>query len=91
MGSPLAAGGSSFVAFSIGAIVPVVPYVLTSGLVAFWASLIVSLVALFGVGAAVSFLTHRPPLVVGARQAGLGLAAAVVTYGIGALLGTAVS
>ncbi len=89
MGSPLAAGGSSFVAFSIGAIIPVVPYLLLSGMVAFWVSLIVSMVALFGVGAAVSVLTHRPPLIVGARQALLGLAAAAITYGIGALLGVA--
>ena len=91
MGSPLAAGGSSFIAFSIGAIVPVVPYLLIAGMAAFWVSLVVSLVALFAVGAAVSLLTHRPPLIVGARQAGLGLAAAVVTYGIGTLLGASVA
>jgi VIT1/CCC1 family predicted Fe2+/Mn2+ transporter len=91
MGSPLAAGGSSFLAFSIGAIVPVVPYVLAAGTVAFWSSLVVSIVALFAVGAAVSTLTHRPPILVGARQAGLGLAAAVVTYGIGALLGASMA
>jgi VIT1/CCC1 family predicted Fe2+/Mn2+ transporter len=89
MGSPLAAGGSSFVAFSIGAIIPVIPYLLLGGMTAFWVSLIVSMVALFGVGAAVSVLTHRPPLIVGARQALLGLAAAGITYGIGALLGVA--
>jgi VIT1/CCC1 family predicted Fe2+/Mn2+ transporter len=87
MGSPFAAASSSFTAFSIGAIVPVVPYVLAAGMVAFWASLLVSVAALFLVGAAVSTLTHRPPLLVGARQAGLGLAAAAVTYGIGTLLG----
>ncbi|HYO42805.1 MAG TPA: VIT1/CCC1 transporter family protein [Candidatus Limnocylindrales bacterium] len=87
MGSPLAAGGSSFVAFSIGAIVPVIPYLLFNGMTAFWVSLVVSTIALFGVGAAVSLLTHRPPLLVGARQAGLGLAAAAVTYAIGTLMG----
>ena len=90
MGSPTAAAGSSFAAFSIGAIVPVIPYLLFAGMVAFWASLAASLVALFAVGAGVSVLTHRPPLIVGARQAGLGLAAAAVTYGIGALLGASV-
>lgn len=87
MGSPLAAGGSSFLAFSLGAIVPVIPYIIATGTVAFWASLVVSIAALFAVGAAVSTLTHRPPLLVGARQAGLGLAAAIVTYAIGSLLG----
>jgi len=91
MGSPLAASGSSFLAFSIGAIIPVVPYILVHGPLAFWISLVVSTIALFGVGAAVSLLTHRPPLVVGARQAGLGLAAAAVTYAIGTLLGASVA
>ena len=89
MGSPMSAALSSFTAFSIGAIIPVIPYVLAVGAVAFWGSLVVSMVALFGVGAAVSTLTHRPPLWVGARQAGLGLAAAIVTYAIGTLLGAA--
>ena len=91
MGSPVAAAGSSFLAFSLGAIIPVVPYVVLVGMAAFWASLAVSTVALFGVGAAVSVLTHRPPLLVGARQAGLGLAAAAVTYAIGSLLGASVA
>ncbi len=90
MGSPLAASSSSFLAFSLGAIVPVVPYLIAVGGVAFWGSLLVSVAALFAVGAAVSVLTHRPPLLVGARQAGLGLAAAIVTYGIGSLLGASV-
>lgn len=91
MGSPLAAGGSSFVAFSLGAVIPVIPYLLLAGMTAFWVSLVVSTIALFAVGAAVSLLTHRPPLIVGARQAGLGLAAAAVTYAIGTLLGASVA
>ncbi len=91
MGSPLAAAGSSFAAFSIGAIIPVIPYLLLTGMAAFWVSLVVSTAALFAVGAAVSLLTHRPPLIVGARQAGLGLAAAAVTYAIGTLLGATVA
>jgi VIT1/CCC1 family predicted Fe2+/Mn2+ transporter len=90
MGSPFAASASSFLAFSLGAIVPVVPYLLAAGSTAFWASLLVSVAALFAVGAAVSTLTHRPALLVGARQASLGLGAAAVTYAIGALLGASV-
>ena len=65
MGSPMAAAGSSFTAFSIGAIIPVIPYLLFVGTGAFWVSLVASTIALFGVGAAVSVLTHRPPLLVG--------------------------
>lgn len=91
MGSPVAAAGSSFLAFSIGAIVPVIPYIVLTGMPAFWGSLLLSLAALFAVGAVVSVLTHRPPLVVGARQMLLGLAAAAVTYGIGSLLGASIA
>ena len=91
MGSPAAAAGSSFLAFALGAVIPVIPYVLLVGPAAFWSSLVASTVALFAVGAAVSVLTHRPPLMVGARQAALGLAAAAVTYAIGALVGASVA
>ncbi|MGE5199490.1 MAG: VIT1/CCC1 transporter family protein [Rhodospirillaceae bacterium] len=90
MGSPTAAGASSFAAFAVGAILPVIPYLVLEGMVAFWVSLIVSVAALFALGAVVSLLTHRPALIVGARQALLGLAAAAITYGIGSLLGVAV-
>ena len=90
MGSPVAAGASSFLSFSVGALVPVVPYLVTTGAAAFWAALLLSLAALFAVGAGVSTLTHRPALLMGIRQAGLGLAAAAVTYAIGATLGAAV-
>lgn len=90
MGSPTAAGASSFTAFAIGAIIPVIPYLVLEGMAAFWVSLVVSVAALFALGAVVSLLTHRPALIVGARQALLGLAAAAITYGIGSLLGVAV-
>ena len=50
-------------------------------------SLGLSLIALFGVGAAVSLLTGRGFLFSGVRQLGLGLVAAVVTYLIGSIIG----
>ncbi|MBI3748708.1 MAG: VIT1/CCC1 transporter family protein [Chloroflexi bacterium] len=87
LGSPWGAAGGSFVAFAIGAVVPVIPYVLGSGTVALLVSLGLSLVALFGVGAAVSLLTGRGLVFSGVRQLGIGLAAAIVTYLIGSLIG----
>jgi vacuolar iron transporter family protein len=90
LGSPLGAAGGSFVAFALGAFVPVVPYLLTSGSVAFGAALGLSLVALFAVGAGVSLLTGRGVLFSGARQVGIGLAAAVVTYLVGTVIGVSV-
>jgi VIT1/CCC1 family predicted Fe2+/Mn2+ transporter len=91
LGSPLGAAGGSFVAFALGAFVPVLPYLLGSGGVAFGAALGLSLLALFAVGAGVSLLTGRSVLFSGARQVGIGLAAAVVTYVVGALIGVSVA
>ena len=50
-------------------------------------SLGLSLAALFAVGAAVSLLTGRGLVFSGVRQLGIGLAAAIVTYLIGSLIG----
>jgi VIT1/CCC1 family predicted Fe2+/Mn2+ transporter len=91
LGSPLGAAGGSFVAFAIGAFVPVLPYLLGSGAVAFGAALGLSLVALFAVGAGVSLLTGRGVLFSGARQVGIGLAAAIVTYLVGTVIGVSVA
>ena len=87
LGSPWGAAFGSFVAFAIGAAVPVVPYVVGGGTIALAFSLGLSLVALFVVGAAVSLMTGRGLLFSGARQLGIGLAAAAVTYLIGSLIG----
>jgi VIT1/CCC1 family predicted Fe2+/Mn2+ transporter len=90
LGSAWGAAGGSFVAFAIGAAVPVIPYLFGSGPAAFWSSLVASLVALFVVGAAVSLLTGRSTVFSGLRQAGIGLAAAVVTYAVGTAIGASV-
>ncbi len=87
IGSPRSAAIGSFLAFTLGAIIPVVPYLITSGAVAFWASLLASLVGLFLLGIGVSQFTHRDPLRSGVRQLLLGLAAAVVTFAVGSALG----
>jgi VIT1/CCC1 family predicted Fe2+/Mn2+ transporter/rubrerythrin len=90
LGSPWGAAAGSFVAFAIGAIVPVVPYLVGGGTAALVASLGLSLLALFAVGAAVSLLTGRSFVFSGVRQLGIGAAAAAVTYLIGSLIGVSV-
>jgi vacuolar iron transporter family protein len=87
LGSPWGAAAGSFVAFALGAVVPVIPYLFGGGTAVIAASLGLSLVALFGVGAAVSLLTGRGMIFSGFRQLGIGLAAALVTYAIGSLIG----
>ena len=90
MGSPVAAGLGSLSAFSIGALIPLLPFLFLAGATAFILSIVASGVALFAIGLGVSRLTHHDALWSGFRQAGLGALAAGVTYVIGALLGTAV-
>ncbi|MDP9847683.1 VIT1/CCC1 transporter family protein [Streptosporangium lutulentum] len=87
--SPWVAAGSSFLAFAIGALIPVLPFLL--GLSSAAVSIGLTGFALFGTGAMVARLTKRSPLFGGVRQLGLGAAAAAVTYGIGALVGAAIS
>jgi VIT1/CCC1 family predicted Fe2+/Mn2+ transporter len=88
-GSARVAAITSFLLFAFGAMFPVVPYMLASGATALVASLALSSVALFGIGAAITLFTGRPVWISGGRQAVLGLAAAGVTFGLGSLLGTA--
>ncbi|MDP3892113.1 VIT1/CCC1 transporter family protein [Nocardioides sp.] len=85
LSSPVVAAVSSFVAFSIGALVPLVPYLLGGSNVL--VALGLTLLALFGCGALVTRVTSRSWWFGGLRQVALGLAAFVATYGIGALVG----
>jgi VIT1/CCC1 family predicted Fe2+/Mn2+ transporter len=91
LGSPWAAAGSSFAMFSLGAIVPLLPFLLTSGRTAIAVSSGLSAVTLFAVGGAMTVLTGRGVLLSGARMLAIGAVAAAITYGVGTLLGVAVS
>ena len=91
LGSPWAAAASSFVMFAIGAAVPLLPFLFTSGDSAVVVSAVLSGVTLFAVGAAMTVLTGRGALFSGARMLAIGAVAAAITYGVGALLGVVVS
>lgn len=80
------AATSSFVAFAVGAAVPVLPYLF--GAQGVLPSLVLTLIGLFLCGAFVTRLTPRPWWYGGARQMLIGAAAAAVTYGIGTAVGT---
>lgn len=90
-GSAKVAAITSFVLFALGALIPVLPFLITSGTVAVLASVAFSGLALFGIGAAITIFTGRSVWVSGGRQLALGLAAAGLTYGLGRLLGVAVA
>lgn len=90
-GSARTAALTSFLLFALGAIIPVLPYLAASGAAAFWASVALSGLALFGIGAAITLFTGRSVLRSGGRQLLLGLAAAALTFGVGKALGVALS
>ena len=89
-GSAWVAAGTSFCLFALGAIVPITPFLVASGLPAIIASVIVSAVALMGVGVAITVVTGADAFRSGARQVVFGLAAAAITFGLGSLVGTSV-
>jgi VIT1/CCC1 family predicted Fe2+/Mn2+ transporter len=87
--SPWTAALSSFVCFAIGAVVPLLTYLL--GFDSLWLALAVGGAGLFVAGVLVARFTRRSWLLSGARQLLLGGLAAAVTYVIGALIGVGVS
>lgn len=90
LGSPWGAAWSSFLAFVVGAIVPVAPYALTGGTGAFVGAMAATALALVVVGMLISVVTYRPMLLAGARQLAIGVGAAAATYGLGAVIGAGV-
>lgn len=87
--SPWVAAFSSLSSFSVGALVPLLPYLFgAKGVVV---SAVLSLVALFGAGALTARFTARTWLFSGVRQLLLGAFAAAVTYGVGQLFDSIIS
>jgi VIT1/CCC1 family predicted Fe2+/Mn2+ transporter len=91
LGSPTAAAGASFAMFAVGAFVPLVPFLFGSGGSATAWSAALSGGSLFGVGAAMSYLTGRHAVLSGIRMLAIGAAAASVTYVVGTLLDASVT
>jgi VIT1/CCC1 family predicted Fe2+/Mn2+ transporter len=87
--SPWVAAGSSFAAFTIGALIPLLPYLL--GASSLLATAILAAVGLFGFGALTARFTRRGWAYSGLRQLVLGAAAAAVTFGVGAAVGAGLS
>jgi VIT1/CCC1 family predicted Fe2+/Mn2+ transporter len=86
-GSAWEAAITSFLLFSFGAIVPVLPFFFTDGRLALVLSVVFSTIALFVVGAGITLVTGRTVLFSGSRQVVFGLVAAAITFGIGRLVG----
>lgn len=86
-GSAWIAAIASFLLFTVGAIVPVVPFAVTEGDTAVALSLVASGLALLGIGAAITLLTGRGVWRSAFRQLAIGIGAAAVTYAAGYAVG----
>jgi VIT1/CCC1 family predicted Fe2+/Mn2+ transporter len=91
LGSPWAAAISSFFSFALGAGVPLVPFLITRGYNALGGSVVLTSLALFGVGAAISLFTGHGAVRGGLRMLLIGAAAAAATFFIGHLLDVSIS
>jgi len=85
-GSAWEAAGTSFLLFSIGAIIPVFPYFFVSGTLAVSISIGLSALALFLLGVASTLLTGQSAWRTGLRQVLIGTAAALLTFGAGRIV-----
>ncbi|WP_449288847.1 VIT1/CCC1 transporter family protein [Micromonospora zhanjiangensis] len=83
--SPWTAAFSSLLCFSVGALVPLITYLL--GFESLWLALGVGGLGLFVAGAVVARFTNRSWWISGGRQLLLGAAATAVTYLVGRLIG----
>jgi VIT1/CCC1 family predicted Fe2+/Mn2+ transporter len=87
--SPWLAAGSSFAAFAVGAVIPLLPFLL--GVVSVWPALLLSVIGLVVTGGIVAKITARPFWYGGGRQLLLGGVSAGVTFLIGLAVGTGLS
>lgn len=87
LASPMLAAVSSFFSFGIGALIPLLSYLI--GIESAWPAIALSLVGLFGCGAVVTRVTARTWWFGGTRQLILGGAAAGLTYLVGEAVGGA--
>jgi vacuolar iron transporter family protein len=90
-GSAMEAAITSFLLFSLGAIIPVVPFFFSGGLEAIVVSTILSGFGLFLIGASITLFTGKNVWYSGFRQVVFGLAAAAITFGIGKLIGASIA
>ncbi len=89
LGSPWGAALWSFLAFAVGAVVPLIPFALGVAGPAIPAAAVLSGLALFAVGATMSLFSGRSAVFGGVRMVFIGALAATATYGIGTLFGVA--
>jgi VIT1/CCC1 family predicted Fe2+/Mn2+ transporter len=91
LGFPVTAALNSFALFALGALIPLAPWFVTSGIVAVSISIVLTAAASLFIGALVSRSSGNSAFAGGARQLAIVALASAVTYGIGVLVGTAIA
>ncbi|HEX5339545.1 MAG TPA: VIT1/CCC1 transporter family protein [Gammaproteobacteria bacterium] len=91
LGSAWLAAISSFIAFAVGAAIPLLPFLWRHATHSLDWTIGLTLLALFGTGAASSLFTGKSVWWSGLRMAGIGVLAAGTTYLVGRLFGVALS
>lgn len=87
LGSPWGAALSSFVSFTVGAALPLLPFLLAAGSRPLTYSIALTGLGLFAVGATLSLFTGRRAWRSGLRMLAIGGGAGLATYFIGARIG----
>lgn len=87
LGSPVGAAVGSFLAFGMGALVPLIPWFFTGGTEAVLASVVLAVIAAAAIGVALATFTGRSKLFSAVRQVLIAVLAAGITYAVGSLLG----
>ncbi len=90
LASPWGAAISSFFSFSIGALIPLLPFIFSNSQYNLFFTIGLTGLSLFSVGALLSLFTQRSALWGGMRMFLIGAAAGCLTYGIGSLFGVSV-
>jgi len=90
-GNPAAAALSSFIAFSLGALIPLLPWFFSGGDGAVIASALLGLFAAAAVGAVLARFTERSKIRTILRQVGWAVGACAATWLIGSWLGAVVA
>lgn len=88
LGNPYQAAGASAASFGVGALVPLFPWFISHGAVAVVISLVLGALSSVAIGVALSRYTGRSALHSAIRQLVVTVAAAGVTFALGALVGT---
>jgi len=85
--SPLSEGTVTGIATTLGAAIPIVPFLLFTGATAVWIGIVISMIAHFAVGASRAIFTGRPAIRSGFEMFVVGMGVAIATYLLGKILG----